>query len=1022
MSTETETGVKRREFLKILGAAGASTAVVGCSSEKVGKLIPYVISPDNTVPGVSQYYATSCGECATGCGILAEVRDGRTIKLEGNPEHPLNRGAICATGLSAVQGLYNPDRFQGPMVREGNALKPTTWDKAYDLLAQKLGETKSRGQASSVVFLNQHETGTFPGFIDGWLNAQGMPAHLSVDSSAPLATITANQKSYGVEWPKLEYGAAKLVLSFSADFLDDWGSGVPDAMDWADARAKLIDAPTLVYIGARRSLTGLNADQWIACKPGSEMAICAALTGKQTVAAAADASGVPAATLDALIAAVKTAGSGVLALCGVTTADAVECGQMVADINKTNGSVGVTIKPASPQAGYKGIASYADLAAVTERMKTGAVPIAFVRGANPAHTMPKAAGFRDAFAKVAFKVSFTTVPDETTSMCDLVLPDNHWLESWGDAEVAAGTMSLQQPTMDPVFQKANGFDGTRATADVLIDLAKKDQTMAAQYNVADFRAWYISKFAGGSAAFATALTKPTTSGSPLMARGTRATTTVVASAAQPLSAQQGDFFVYVFLSPTLSDGSGANKPWLQELPDPVTKIAWQSWVEIHPQTAKRLGVVEGDHLKIETSAGTVTAAAYIYMGVRPDTVAISLGQGHTAYGRFAQNIGVNAYDLLPSGWDTAGGLSLTVKGRVSKTADHSQMVTTEGSARQHGRGIGQAMDVAELSGPAAAEEHGHDIPGMPSIAFLPGLKAPVAADAQGDFTDENSKALGMYDPAHSSKAEARRWAMTVDLARCTGCSACVTACYSENNIPTVGAPYQGRALSPGTWDERPGANIIKGREMAWLRIERYYEGNENTENEFSPDFDTRFVPMMCQQCGNAPCEPVCPVYATYHSPDGLNVQVYNRCVGTRYCSNNCPYKVRYYNWFGYGEPDRKQYSWPSPMHWALNPDVTVRGKGVMEKCTFCVQRIREAEHRATAEGRPVKADEFTTACASACPSRAIIFGDAADADWSVAKMAYDRRAYHVFEELNTFTAVVYLKKVNHPAPAASVRA
>ena len=1023
MSTETESGVKRREFLKILGAAGASSAVVGCSSEKVGKLIPYVTAPDNTVAGVSQYYATTCGECATGCGILAETRDGRTIKLEGNPEHPLNRGAICATGLSAVQGLYNPDRFDGPRLKNGARFDNISWDKAYELLAQKMGEVKSRGQAANAVFINQHETGTFPGFVDGWLSAQGMPAHYSLDSEAPLATIAANQKAYGVEWPKLEFGAAKLVLSFGADFLDGWGSGVPDEMDWADARAKLAGAPTLVYIGGRRSLTGLNADQWIACKPGSEMAICEAITGKQTAAAASEASGVSPATIEALAAAVKSAGSGVMALCGVNTSNAVECGVMVAEINKANGSVGVTIKPASPQAGYRGIASYADMVSLAARMTAGNVPLAFVRHANPAHTMPKAAGFRDAFAKVGFKVAFTMVPDETASMCDLILPDNHWLESFGDAEISAGVLSLQQPSMDAVFQAdvALKIEGTRATGDVLIQLAKKDVAIASQYNVADYRSWYVGKYAGGSSAYATALTKATSPGSPLLPRGTRTASTTAASTSPALSAQTGDFYVHVFASPTLGHGSGANKPWLQELPDPVTKIAWQSWVEIHPQTAKKLGVMEGDHLKIETAAGSVTAAAYIYMGVRPDTVAISLGQGHLAYGRYAANIGVNAFDLLASGWDTAGGLSLTMKGKVTKTADHSQMVTTEGSARQHGRGIGRAMDVGELGQPAV-EEHEHDIPGLPSAAFLPGLKSPVAADAQGDFADNESKSLGMYDPEHSSKAEARRWAMTIDLARCTGCSACVTACYSENNIPTVGAPYQGRALSPGTWDERPGANIIKGREMAWLRIERYYEGNNNTENEFSADFDTRFIPMMCQHCGNAPCEPVCPVYATYHSPDGLNVQVYNRCVGTRYCSNNCPYKVRYFNWFGYGEPERKQYAWPSPMHWGLNPDVTVRGKGVMEKCTFCVQRIREAEHRAAAEVRPLKADEFTTACASACASRAIIFGDAADAEWSVSKMAYDRRAYHVFEELNTFTAVVYLKKVNHPAPAASARA
>ncbi|MBY0492018.1 MAG: 4Fe-4S dicluster domain-containing protein [Gemmatimonadaceae bacterium] len=1013
MSTEAGTGVKRREFLKILGATGATTAVVGCSSEKVGKLIPYVASPDNTVPGVSQYYATTCRECATGCGVLAEVRDGRPIKLEGNPEHPMNRGAICATGLSAVQGLYNPDRYRSPMVREGNALKPTTWEKALGLLAQKLGEVKSKGQAGNVVFVNQHESGTFPGFLDAWLGAQGMPAALSVDSTAPLATIAANQKAYGAAWPALDFGAAKLVVSFGADFLDGWGHGVPQQLDWADARSKYDTAPRLVYVGARRSLTGLNADQWIAAKPGSEMAICNFLNGTGDAKTASDASGVPAATIEALAAAIKAAGSGVMAICGVTGADAVECGVMVADINKKAGSVGTTIKPAAGHQGYNGLSSYADLAAAVQKMGAGSVPLAFVRGANPAHTMPKSAGFAAAFAKVGFKVSFSQVPDETSQLCDLVLPDNHWLESWGDAVTTSGQLGLQQPTLEPVFD-------TKATTDVLIELAKKDQALAAKYNVADYRTWYISKFPGGGAAYAKALTQATVSGAPLMATTAR----TLSATAAPAPAGQGDFFVHVSFSPTLGDGTGANKPWLQELPDPVTKICWQSWVEVHPSTAKKLGIKEGTHLTVETAAGKITAPAYIYMGVRPDTVAVSLGQGHTAYGRFAQNIGVNAYDLVPAGFDAAGGLILGgLKGKVTVSEDSSPLVTTEGSARQHGRGIGQAIPIGVLLGTEKEEEeHEHAIPGLPSQDFQTGLKSPVAADAQGEFANPEAKDKGMYAPDHVQKMEKRRWAMTIDLARCTGCSACVTACYSENNIPTVGAPYQGRALSPTQWDERPGANIIKGREMSWLRLERYYEGNENTENEFSPDFDTRFVPMMCQHCGNAPCEPVCPVYATYHSPDGLNVQVYNRCVGTRYCSNNCPYKVRYFNWFGYGEPARRQYAWPEPMHWSLNPDVTVRGKGVMEKCTFCVQRIREAEHRARAEGREVNADEFTTACAQACPSRAIVFGDAADENWTVAKLAYDRRAYHVFEELNTYTAVVYLKKVNYPAPAAPAKA
>jgi molybdopterin-containing oxidoreductase family iron-sulfur binding subunit len=395
------------------------------------------------------------------------------------------------------------------------------------------------------------------------------------------------------------------------------------------------------------------------------------------------------------------------------------------------------------------------------------------------------------------------------------------------------------------------------------------------------------------------------------------------------------------------------------------------------------------------------------------------------------------------GEDRAGGVAfVSTKANVSKAAGYALLVTTEGSSRQHGRGIGRAIAIADLragrpgNDPAVAnaaevarnggaqshagepnaggEEHGETMPGDATHTFLPGLRSPVARDAQGELGNEQSTKKGMYDPNHWSGMSKRRWAMTVDLARCTGCAACVSACYAENNIPTVGADWQVGTAAPDRTGF--GANITRGREMAWIRIERYFEGGEDG----SADFDTRFIPMMCQHCGNAPCEPVCPVYATYHAPDGLNVQVYNRCVGTRYCSNNCPYKVRYFNWFGYGEPARPQYAFPEPLNWQLNPDVTVRGKGVMEKCSFCVQRIREAENRAALEKRALKPDEFTTACAAGCPSRAIVFGDVADENWTVTQLAKDERGYHVFEELNTYTAVVYLKKVNHPAAPAGV--
>ncbi|MBL8995810.1 MAG: 4Fe-4S dicluster domain-containing protein [Gemmatimonadetes bacterium] len=1006
-----DAGVKRRDFLKVLGVAGAATSVVGCATGDVEKLIPYLVSPDNTVPGVSNHYATTCRECAAGCGLIVEVRDGRAIKAEGNPAHPVNKGALCARGQAGLQGLYNPDRFRGPMKREGDALVPTTWDEALETLAARLGEIKSRGQGSRVAFVNQHEQGSFPAFLDSVLAGYGIAPHLSYDAEAPIAVAQANRAAYGASWPHVDFAAASLIVSFSADFLDAWGLPVPQQLSFADARAKIDGAPRFIYVGARRSLTGLNADHWIPARPGSELAIVNALLGRGSMAAAAEAAGVGVALLEGLASELRGASASAI-LSGGYGAGAGELASAVAELNKQRGNVGKTIKPAEGYLAFEGVAGQAEIRALAERMNAGEVPAFFVRHANPVYTSAPGTGFAAALAKVPFKVSFSSVPDETTSMCDLVLPDHHGLESWGDAEPVRGTLSLQQPTMDPVFD-------SRATADVLLALAKGDPAMASRFPQSDYRGWLAARI-GGNAKLKDGLVGGTMAGSSV-ARG--ATPARVAPRAAT-GDNTGEYFLLAYPSPTLGDGRGANKPWLQELPDPVTKICWQTVVEMHGETAAALGVVDGDHVTVRTSAGELTAPAFVYIGMRPDTIAVALGRGHSASGRYAVS-GENAWQLLAPIEDSRSGAAAygATKATVTKATGGARIVTTEGSGRQHGRGLAQAIALPAL---LAGEEgaHPHVFEGQASTEFLPGLRSPVANDAQGDYGDPKSKDKGMYDPEHWSGAAKRRWAMTVDLARCTGCSACMTACYAENNIPTVGAAWQGPQVLPDRTGF--GANITRSREMAWIRLERYWEiDREPKDVKFDPehpDFETRFLPMMCQHCGNAPCEPVCPVYATYHAPNGLNVQVYNRCVGTRYCSNNCPYKVRYYNWFGYGEPDRAQYAFPEPLHWQLNPDVTVRGKGVMEKCSFCVQRIHESEHRAAAEGREVQADEFTTACAQACPSRAIVFGDAADEAWSVAKWAKDRRAYHVFEELNTFTAVVYLKKVNHPAPAASATA
>ncbi|MDQ3242722.1 MAG: molybdopterin-dependent oxidoreductase, partial [Gemmatimonadota bacterium] len=461
MSTETGSGVKRREFLKVVGATtAAATAMVGCTSESVEKLIPYLVSPDETVPGVSTYYATTCRECSVACGVIAETRDGRTIKLEGNPAHPLNRGALCARGQAALQGLYNPDRYRGPMIRRNGRLVATSWDEALRVFGQKLTETRT--SAANAVFINRHESGSFPAFLNGWLAGVGIPAAISHDADADYAAIAANKQSYGAAWPRFDFSSARLIVSFGADFLDGWGASVPQQLDFADARAKLASAPRFVYVGARRTLTGLNADQWVNARPGSELLILQMLSGAVTPQQASQASGVNAAVLTALqaeFAAVRPS----LVLAGGSSTNGMDLCLAANALNQAQGAVGVTVRPAEAVNSFEGIDSPSQLRVLAQRMQAGAVPLLMVRGVNPAYTMPRSSGFAAAMAKVPYKVSFSSIPDETSAMADLVLPDHHSLEQWGDAEPVRGTLSLQQPAMDPVFD-------TRATADVLLSV------------------------------------------------------------------------------------------------------------------------------------------------------------------------------------------------------------------------------------------------------------------------------------------------------------------------------------------------------------------------------------------------------------------------------------------------------------------------------------------------------------------------------------------------------------------------
>ncbi len=992
--------VDRRRFLTVLGvsAGGGAMALSGCSTDRVQKLVPYLVQSEDQVPGVATWYASTCTECPSGCGVHVRTREGRAVKLEGNPENPINQGKLCSRGQAALQGLYNPGRIKAPMARSADGgFVEITWDDAIARLAAKLGEAGNR-----LAVISGAPRGSFSDLLAEWTAALGgrLVRYESFDHEPMRA---ANRQVFGLDQvPAHDFGKAKYIISFGADFLESWGSPIENQRGFARAHGFAGgDVAKFVYAAPRRDLTGLNADEWAPIKPGSEAALALAmanvLIGERgedrvglasalasfTPAMAAQETGLSAETIERLAREFAAARPSLAVAGGVGSQHAAST-EICAAVNVLNflaGNIGETVRFGADLPTADG---HAELARLSQAMDGGEVAVALVHDANPAYTLPKSSGFAGRFAKVGFKVSTSLYLDETAALCDLLLPQHHALERWDDARPRAGVHGLMQPVMEPVFN-------TLPAGEILLRVSRKAagalarftaptwdehlktrwRALAGELGEADAAAfWHSAVQRGGVYRDPPAAPRV----SLALADGGLAYT-------KPTFEGDGSFVFLTYPHAMLHDGRGANKPWLMENADPVTKITWHSWVEVSPAAARTLDVRDGELVELTSPYGTVEAPVYVYPGIRDDTVAIPLGFGHTAYGAFAQGRGVNALDLLgaPRG-DFVPYLSTRVS--LGKTGSYRRLASVAGVPRQLGRGIAEAISLeAAKQGLTVAQaylEEGHGKHEINTERELEAIRG---------WSEEQQRATERGDYA----SEQPQWGMSIDLTKCTGCSACVTACYAENNIPTVGE-----------------SEVLRGREMTWLRIERYWEDRE----EPGAPPAARFVPMLCQHCGNAPCEPVCPVYAAYHTPDGLNGQVYNRCVGTRYCANNCPYKVRYFNWYKYNEQ-----AWPEPLHLQLNPDVTVRARGVMEKCTFCIQRIRDTQNHARLEDRPIKDGEFTTACAQACPSDAIVFGNVRDGSGRVARIKQDPRGYHILEDLNVRSAVTYLAKVLLPAEA-----
>lgn len=995
--------LERRDFLKFIATASAG-ALAACSSEPARRIIPYVVPPEEVVPGVSTWYKSVCRECPAGCGVLVRTREGRALKMEGNPEHPVNRGRLCVRGQAAVQGLYNPDRITQPLRRNARGgLEPVSWQEAEQLMADLLRYLRYEKQADRVALISHRVTGSLDKLFSEWMAAYGSKRYLQYEPFAYEALREANRRSFGTsEIPHYHIARAKMLLNFGADFLETWVSNVAFTRDFAEFRSNFNNR--FVHVEARQSLTAANADEWLAVRAGTEGVLVFGLvreiiraglarniSGGEVASLGsamqqwdpdrvASLTGLPAARVRSLAREFAQAQPGLAVGGGVAVSgeNATATQMAINLLNYICGNIGQTIR-FGQGTDYDRVATYREVLSLVAAMEREEILVALFHHANPLFTLPLAAGFELALAKVPFKVSFSSFLDETTAACDLVLPDHTPLERWEDYQPRAGVYGLSQPTMQPVFD-------TRATPDVLLSLAGQvAPQLGEKFAVENFREYVRSEWRALHRRLApqqdfeefwrqavenggvwTESPQRRVQPTSQMVEGWHYRAGHLVAGLMPLPEGRllpalpeeirpefAELDLVVYPSSHFFDGRGANRPWLQEVPEALTKVVWNSWVEIHPDTAARQDIRESDLLRVSSDDGSFELPAHLTQGIHPDAVAVPLGQGHRAFGRYAEGQGANPIVALSAEpGDDGGRLWAGTRVRVGKLALNRKLVKTQQEDSQNGRGFAQVVPLAALTRPQ--ESHKEEAP--PPKLY----------------------------PPHEHKDY--RWGMAIDQNACVGCNACIAACYAENNIPVVG-PEQ----------------VDRGRHMAWIRVERFYE----------PALDypeTRFLVMLCQQCDQAPCESVCPVYATYHNPEGLNVQVYNRCVGTRYCSNNCPYKVRRFSWF--------DHQWPAPLDLQLNPDVSVRSKGVMEKCTFCVQRIREGKDHAKDENRKVRDGEITPACAQTCPANAITFGNLKDPESRVSRLARDARRYRVLEDLNTEPAVTYLKQVTRPPEPA----
>ena len=954
----------RRDFLKALGFGLGAVTLAACQKTPVHKSIPYLVRPEEIIPGIPNYYTSTFN----GHSVLVKTREGRPIKIEGNPNCILSKGSLDAKGQASVLDLYDVSKLKGPVLNDAD----TSWDKADQFVKGELNKVKAGGRKIRIVSSTVNSPST-KAVIADFTAQYPNTKHIQVDAVSYTGIIKANENSFGkAVLPGYRFDRADLIVSFGADFLGTWISPVEFSRQYASKRNNTsLEGKKMsrhIQFETGMSLTGTNADTRLPLKPSEEgiallnlyAALGGSITGTKPLANNPNAE-------KAIALAAKELSAAKGRALVVSGSNDVSAQILVNAINAILGSYGTTIDLDNPSYQYAG--NDAEFVEFVNEMSRGEVDAVFFLNSNPAYEFSEAKLFTDALSKVKLRVSFADRKDETASLCQVIAPNHHYLESWGDSNPIEGYYTIIQPAINPVYNSRNAEQGLL----IWSDNAVTDYYQYIQNN------WAKTVLAQSGTSWKDLLQKGTlslperTAGSYTFSRELNSVVqTIITESNNLAKAGENTVELHVYQNVSIGDGKSANNPWLQELPDPVSKVTWDNYAAISPKYAEKLGIAELDLVEIKTDKYSITLPVLIQPGQANGTISVALGYGRVKAGQAGSEVGKNAYPFLR--FVNATFQNATSAG-ISKAAGTYELAQTQTHHSIEGRNIVRETTLKNyLQDPNSGTGHRHI--------------------NEVDLWNEYER------PGHN-------WVMAIDLNACTGCGACIVACSAENNIPVVGR------------DE-----VRRRREMHWIRIDRYYTvtdgGNKVTKEKEMAELENMdnvsviHQPMMCQHCDHAPCETVCPVLATVHSSEGLNQMAYNRCIGTRYCANNCPYKVRRFNWFNYWNDSRfDNYMNNEFTQLVLNPDVSTRSRGVMEKCSMCVQRIQAGKLEAKLEKRTLKDGDVKVACQQTCPTNAIIFGDGNDPESEVSKALKSERTYYVLEEINAKPGVGYQTKVRN---------